>query len=235
MSIKKHIPNFLTCCNLLCGCIGIYYIQRGSFIGAAYLIYAALIFDFLDGFVARLLHVSSPIGKELDSLADMVTFGVLPSFILFKLIGETELPSYIAFFAFLIAIFSALRLAKFNIDDRQQTDFIGLPTPANALFISSLFFLKGTTLEVLTHAWVLVAIAFIFSFLLVSPLRMFSLKVKSGGWKGNEMRIIFLLISILCLIFFKQAGIPLIIFAYLLLSLISQRNHRGNEAGSETF
>jgi CDP-diacylglycerol--serine O-phosphatidyltransferase len=235
LSIKKHIPNFLTCCNLLCGCIGIFYIQRGSFIGAAYLIYAALIFDFLDGFVARLLHVSSPIGKELDSLADMVTFGVLPSFILFKLINESELPFYVAFFAFLIAIFSALRLAKFNIDDRQQTDFIGLPTPANALFISSLFFLKGTTMEILTHAYVLVAIAFIFSFLLVSPLRMFSLKMKSAGWKGNEMRVIFLLISILCLIFFKQAGIPLIIFAYLLLSLISQKNYRGNEAGSETF
>ncbi len=235
MNLKKHIPNFLTCCNLLCGCIGIFYVQRGSYLAAAYLIYAALIFDFLDGFVARLLHVSSPIGKELDSLADMVTFGALPSFILFGLLRDTNLPFYIPFMAFLVAICSALRLAKFNIDDRQQTDFIGLPTPANALFISSLYFLQGTSLEVLTQPYALVAITVLFSFLLVSPLRMFSLKVKSGGWKGNEIRIIFLLISILCLIFFKQAGIPLIIFAYLLLSLISQNKYQGNEAGPETF
>ena len=235
MGAIRHIPNLLTCCNLLCGCIGIFFATRGFYANAAYLIWAALIFDFLDGFSARMLKVQSLIGKELDSLADMVTFGVLPSFILFGMMRDSDLPAFLPFLAFLVAIFSALRLAKFNIDERQHTDFIGLPTPANALFISSLVFLLGTRLDILTHPYALISITVIFSFLLVSPLKMFSLKLDKGGWTKNGIKIIFLLISILCLVVFGLAGIPLTIFIYLLLSVLWNWTAKGNESEPETF
>ncbi len=235
MNIRQHIPNFITSCNLLCGCLGIYFAVRGFYINAAFLIWAALIFDFLDGFTARLLKVQSPIGKELDSLADVVTFGVLPAFVLFGLMRESDLPSYFSYSAFLIAVFSALRLARFNVDDRQQTDFIGLPTPANALFISSLIFLYDSALHWLTAPYSLLAIAFVFSYLLVSPLRMFSLKVVPGGFSGNSLKVIFLTLSILLLIFFRQAGIPLIIITYILMSLLTQKQAAGNESDPESL
>jgi CDP-diacylglycerol--serine O-phosphatidyltransferase len=202
---------------------------------AAFLIWGALIFDFLDGFSARLLKVQSPVGKELDSLADVVTFGVLPAFILFGLLRESTLPAYFSYAAFLVAVFSALRLAKFNVDDRQQVDFIGLPTPANALFISSLVFLYDTSLHWLAGPYALLGIAIVFSYLLVSPIRMFSLKIVPGGLSGNSLKIIFLILSILLLIFFRQAGIPLIIIVYILLSLLTQRQAEGNESGPETL
>ena len=177
-------------------------------------------FDFLDGFTARLLNVQSPIGKELDSLADVVTFGVLPSFILFGLMRESELPYYLPYAAFLVAVFSAFRLARFNIDERQHTEFIGLPTPANALFISSLFFAADTSFAFLLEPYVLLAISIIFSFLLVSPLNMFSLKIAKGGFQAIIFKIIFVFLSILLLIIFKTTGIPLIIFLYIGMSLI---------------
>jgi len=230
LSILRHIPNFLTSCNLLCGCLGIFFAVQGFYLNAAYLIWAALAFDFLDGFTARMLNVQSPIGKELDSLADVVTFGVLPSFVLFGLMRESDLPAFFSYAAFLIAIFSALRLAKFNVDDRQQVDFIGLPTPANALFISSLIFIYDTPMKWLTHSYVLFGIAFLFSFLLVSPIRMFSLKPTPGGLQANMLKVIFVILSILLLIFFKQAGIPLIIVLYIVASLF----YKGVKTGNET-
>ncbi|MEJ2004708.1 MAG: CDP-diacylglycerol--serine O-phosphatidyltransferase, partial [Cyclobacteriaceae bacterium] len=146
-----------------------------------------------------------------------------------------DMPSFFSYAAFLIAVFSALRLARFNVDDRQQVNFIGLPTPANALFISSIIFLYDSPLELLTQPYILLAIAVVFSFLLVSPLHMFSLKFVPGGFSGNSLKIIFLILSILLLIFFRQAGIPLIIILYILISAVRQKSISGNETGSETF
>ena len=178
----------------------------------------AMIFDFLDGFTARILKVHSEIGKELDSLADMVTFGVLPSVMVYHLLLPVSSYFLIPFAAYLIAVFSALRLAKFNIDERQTTTFIGLPTPANALFISSLYFVFQQ-FTMLNNEFFIVGIIIIFSFLLVSPLELFSLKFKSFGWRDNVVRYIFLLMSITSLLFLKTIAIPLIIIIYLALSM----------------
>ena len=180
-----------------------------------------MVLDFFDGFAARMLKVSSPIGKELDSLADMVTFGVLPSVIMFHLIGSYSDHQYLPFTAFIIAIFSALRLAKFNIDDRQQSVFIGLPTPANALFISSFAFIVSSNYGGFVSTGVLLAVSVIFSLLLVAPIELFALKFKSFSWKDNQLRFTFLIISVLCIVIFKILAIPLIIITYIALSLIN--------------
>lgn len=229
MNIKPHIPNFLTCCNLLCGCLGVYLVTHGEYFTAVYLIWAALIFDFLDGFVARLLGVSSPIGKELDSLADMVTFGVLPGFLLLEWMNAGSLPPYIPFVALLVPIFSALRLANFNVDERQTSEFIGLPTPANALFISSLLFFRESSIDWLIQDNVLVVVSVVFSLLLVAPIPMFSLKFSSYAWKGNELKYIFLLASVIILIFFQVSGLSMIILLYILMSLFFNRKSVYNE------
>lgn len=168
-----------------------------------------MVLDFFDGFVARLLKVSSPIGKELDSLADMVTFGVLPSVIMYLLLRDYTYSEYLPYVAFMIAIFSALRLAKFNIDDRQQSVFIGLPTPANALFISSFAFIVKSTFQSIVSAPLLVAVTIIFSLLLVAPIELFALKFKAFNWKDNKIRFSFLLISIICILLFKVLAIPI--------------------------
>lgn len=154
MGIKKHIPNSITCCNLISGCIATTFAFAGDAKMALLWIIIGAVFDFFDGMSARLLHVSSPIGKELDSLADDVTFGVAPATILFSELSVLEYPGvllgikdYIPYVAFLMAAFSALRLAKFNLDERQTTSFIGLPTPANALFWSSLIVSNPSWLE----------------------------------------------------------------------------------------
>ena len=214
--MKKHVPNFLTSLNLLSGCIGIVFAFNGELTISVYLIWLAMIFDFADGFSARILKVKSDIGKELDSLADMVTFGVLPSIIMFILLREEFSEEWVPYLAFLIAIFSGLRLAKFNVDKRQEESFIGLPTPANALFISSLVFFQ----EILP-SYVLILITLVFSFLLVAELPLFSLKMKSFGWKGNEIRIVFLVVSLLLILFFQLAALPLIIICYILFSLFA--------------
>ncbi|UII28583.1 CDP-diacylglycerol--serine O-phosphatidyltransferase [Fulvivirga maritima] len=220
MNIKKHIPNTLTASNLACGCVGITLAANGELIFATYMIWAALIFDFLDGFVARLLKVSSPIGKELDSLADMVTFGVLPGLIMYELLSSYTVHFVMPFAAFLIAVFSALRLAKFNIDDRQQSVFIGLPTPANALFISSIAFVTSSEYRELINFNILITITVVFSLLLVAPVELFSLKLKSMNWKENIFQILLLVVSVILILMLKIFAIPFIIVAYIVLSLI---------------
>ncbi|MCP4521040.1 MAG: CDP-diacylglycerol--serine O-phosphatidyltransferase [Cytophagales bacterium] len=227
--IKKHIPNAITSGNLLCGCIGIVLCFEGELELAAYLMGLAMVFDFADGFVARLLGVSSPIGKELDSLADMVTFGILPSIIMFHLMEGVTcnsktctgiVPSpYYPYLAFIIAIFSALRLAKFNVDTRQSDSFIGVPTPANAFLIGSLPFLIKD-FPFIAHPKILFAIAAIMSFLLVAELPLIALKFKNYSFKDNAFRYILIASSILFLVFFQYAGIPLIIITYILLSVV---------------
>jgi CDP-diacylglycerol---serine O-phosphatidyltransferase len=233
--MKRHIPNFLTCCNLLCGCLGILSIfgfgwqeTEGPFAGfppAAVFVWTACIFDFFDGFAARVLKVSSPIGKELDSLADVVSFGVLPSLFMFKLIQNPypshsiEEVNYLPFIGLLIAIFSALRLAVFNVDETQRDSFRGLPTPANALFITGLPFLHFRQLDFIHSPISLAVITVIFSLLLVSRIDLFALKFKNFTWADNKLRFTFLLLSVLLLVIFVGAAIPLIILLYILLSL----------------
>ena len=216
--MKKSIPNVLTSLNLLSGCIGIVSVFENWAIPAAYFIWLAGLFDFFDGFAARLLKVSSPIGKELDSLADMVSFGVLPAAIMYTLIGNTTSVEGLPYLAFLIAVFSALRLAIFNLDETQSDSFKGLPTPANALFISGLP-LVGAAFPWLFETSVLLAITIVFSFLLVAPIRLFALKFKNYGWKENKIRFTFLLMGVLLIVTLKIIAIPLIILLYIALSL----------------
>lgn len=192
------------------------------------------VFDFFDGMAARLLGVSSPIGKELDSLADVVTFGVAPSAMVFTFLYQSILNSSLSsgggweeafpFLAFLMAAFSALRLAKFNLDERQAMGFIGLPTPANALFWASLIVGTGDWLHTLPYAmWLLMGMLFVSCWLLVSEIPMFALKFKQWGWRGNEIRYIFLLSCLPILAFFGIVGIAVVIAWYVLLSILSPK------------
>lgn len=221
MSIRHYIPNALTCSNLVCGCLGVVEVLEGNLIWAPYLIWLAAIFDFFDGFVARALKVSSPIGGELDSLADMVTFGLLPAMVLFAMLRDTAVPGWVPYLAFVVAIFSAIRLAKFNVDTRQTTSFIGVPTPANALLVSSFPLIIGRHPDwgFMQHPAFLLAVAFIMSFLLVAELPLFALKFKDFSWAHNRVKYIFLILSLLLIIFFNFVAIPLIILLYVVLSV----------------
>ena len=234
--MKKHIPNAITCCNLICGCLAILAALLLDAKIALSLIVLGAVFDFFDGMTARLLHVSSPIGKELDSLADVVTFGVAPATIVYAALRVIDYPSFmeplraiIPFLAFIMAAFSALRLAKFNLDERQAMGFIGLPTPANALFWGAAivgahhYFVDPHYATRLTCA-ILIGIA-LSCWLLVSEVPMFALKFKTWGWKGNELRYAFIISSLLLLIGFAAIGlgalgISAVIAWYIILSII---------------
>jgi CDP-diacylglycerol--serine O-phosphatidyltransferase len=221
--MKKHIPNTITCLNLISGCIATYWAFQGDYRMALLFIVIGAVFDFFDGMVARLLHVSSPIGKELDSLADDITFGFAPSAIIFSYLSH--LTSYISllipYLAFIMAAFSALRLAKFNLDERQALGFIGLPTPANALFWGALIGgLQGYDIHFEGIEWCIIAGVFISSYLLISEIPMFALKFKTWGWKGNEIKYIFLLTCI-PMLFLGIFGLAAIIAWYVILSAIN--------------
>lgn len=227
-SIKRHIPNAITCCNLLSGCVAVTMAFRGEFDFALMFIVIGAVFDFFDGMAARLLHVSSPMGIEIDSLADDVTFGFAPAAMVFVYMQMLSYPEYLSFIvdyipyiAFLIAAFSALRLAKFNVDKRQTTSFIGLPTPANALFWASLVAGCGNWIaESLNYAWLLVpALIFLSSYLLVSEIPMFSLKFKRLAWRANKTRYIFLL-TVLPMLLLGTSAAVLIIAWYVILSVL---------------
>lgn len=227
-SIKRHIPNVITCGNLFSGCIAVTMAFSGEFRLALLFIVLGAVFDFFDGLVARLLRVSSPMGVEIDSLADDVTFGFAPAAVVFVYMRGLSYPfflssvaEYIPYLAFLIAIFSAMRLAKFNIDKRQTSSFIGLPTPANALFWVSLVVGCGSWIQDNLHyAWLLmIALIFLFSYLLVSEIPMFSLKFKRLEWRANKIRYIFLL-SILPMFILGLSSAVLIISWYVILSVI---------------
>ena len=231
--IFHFVPNTITCLNLFFGCMSVISAFNGALETAAYFIFAAAVFDFLDGFAARLLQAYSAMGKELDSLADVVSFGVAPAAVMYALLltaaenqgFSTEAYScgwWMAASAFLLAVFSALRLAKFNIDTRQTDSFIGLPTPANALFICSLAFISSGNhlLSILTgNMFFLLAVIVVFSYLLVSELPLFSLKFKSFHWKSNQIRYLFVTISAIILIIFHWAGLALVILVYVILSI----------------
>lgn len=219
-SIKKQIPNAFTLGNLLCGCLGINACYNHDLLLAGYFILLGAFFDFFDGFAARMLKVSSPMGKELDSLSDMVTFGVLPGVIMFHLFMNAN--SELQHIAWIIPLASAYRLAKFNVDTRQSDQFLGIPTPASALFIGSLPFIDFymPRFQWSIQEYLLVAVSVVLSILMVSSLPLIALKFKDFGWKGNELRYIFLLLILPFVVLFKFAAIPLLIFCYILLSFI---------------
>ena len=226
--ITRHIPNALTCMNLFSGCIACVMAFHANFEMAMLFIVIGAVFDFFDGLAARLLHAYSNIGKDLDSLADDVSFGVAPALIVFSLFKEINYPDYLSFLAnwlpyaaFLIAIFSALRLAKFNNDTRQTTSFIGLPVPANALFWASL--IAGCKPIASYHPLLTLALVCLFSWLLVSEIPMFSLKFKNLSWKDNKIAFIFVIISVILLITLKIAGFAAVIVWYILLSILTQK------------
>lgn len=225
MAIKKHIPNTITCCNLFSGCIACVMALQGNPLAALFFIVTGAVFDFFDGMVARLLKVSSPLGLQMDSLADDVTFGLAPAAIVFSFMRGLDYPvflvpvqEYVPYCAFLIAVFSAVRLAKFNIDTRQKSTFIGLPTPANALFWASLVAGLGGWIKELNYGWLLVlGLIVIFSYLLVSEIPMFSLKFKSLRWRSNKVRYIFLM-CVVPMLFLGIGAAVAIISWYLVLS-----------------
>ena len=222
------IPNFLTLGNLVCGsCAAITLLTSGDFRIALWLIVAAAVFDFLDGFAARLLKSVSAIGVELDSLADMVSFGLVPSLAMWSLYdmvpaagilpeGVTEYGRYLTL---IIVAFSALRLAKFNVDDTQHSEFCGLPTPANGLFCLSVGLL-ATAGDLALCKEVVMVIAVVMASLLISPIRMFALKFKGFGWRGNELRYSFILLSVAIIALFTRYAIPTIIIIYVALSFV---------------
>jgi CDP-diacylglycerol--serine O-phosphatidyltransferase len=232
MNIKKHIPNLITLLNLFSGCIALVYASQENFEMAFFFVCLGIFFDFFDGFFARLFNVSSPLGLQLDSLADMVTSGVVPGFVMFKMLTNSvnSDPSliYLPYFGFIITLGSCYRLANFNIDTRQTDSFIGLPTPANAIFILSLpLILKNTDslilLELLTNSWVLLFVTLVSSFILNAEIPLFALKIKKFNFKDNALQIVFLLISLLLLIVFNFSGVALIIVFYVMLSMIINR------------
>lgn len=227
----------ITCCNLISGCIAVTFAYNGDVKWALLWIIIGAVFDFFDGMTARLLHVSSPIGKELDSLADDVTFGVAPATILFTELSIIEYPNfmeglrpYLPYVAFIMAAFSALRLAKFNLDTRQSTSFIGLPTPANALFWGSFILACSDFLE--SGPWqvfLLIAMMLLSCWLMVSELPMFALKFKHWGWKGNEFKYIFVGLSALILLIFGiLEGWWLVILLYVICTFEPSQRNRDN-------
>ena len=232
--LKRNFPNALTCGNLLCGCVATVFALRGDYGVAMTAVVAGAVFDFFDGFAARLFGVSSPLGKELDSLADDVTFGVAPAAIVFSLLSNATMPfggntfrMLIPYVAFLMAAFSALRLAKFNLDTRQSHSFIGMPTPANTLFWSALAVGYGEELSTWPYAVpALVAGIILSCYLMIAEIPMFALKFTSFGWSANRLRYSFLLVSIALLAILGLPGFSAVVVLYVLLSVLVSRRHK---------
>ena len=248
MTFKKQIPNCITLLNALCGSIAAIFAANNQFVAAALLVFLGIFFDFFDGLAARKLGVQSELGIQLDSLADMVTSGLVPGIIMFKLLAMTadtpelvntsnqwttdsmywsgfQIPP-IAFLGLLIPLASAYRLAKFNIDENQQDSFIGLPTPANALLILSLplileFQNNALINSIILNKWFLIILTLISTYLLNSNIKLFALKFKDWTFKSNALRYIFILLSIVLLISLQFTAIPVIITLYIILSLTS--------------
>ena len=225
MNLKAQLPNFITLLNLLSGVVGILWVLEGQLLYGAYFVILSAGFDFLDGFAARLLKVQSDMGKELDSLADVVSFGVLPGILLYSLTKTQTDSQILPYLTLIIPMLSAYRLAKFNLDTRQSDRFIGLPTPANALLLSTLPHLVAHWPELapwVTSPTALVVIAWATSILLVSDLPLIALKFKNSSFADNAYRYTLLLFGAFCFTWLQLAGIPLIIIAYLLLSGVEQ-------------
>ena len=237
--VKKHLPNAITCANLFSGCIGIVSTFQDNLIFAAYAIFLAAIFDFFDGFASRVLQSFSGIGKELDSLADMVSFGVLPSAIMYELLLQApQIPrfsNYLNFIAFLIPVFSALRLAKFNTDSRQAESFIGLPTPANAILIASIPLIleqHSNLSRYILNPYGLSCFVLVMCSMLVAEIPLMSLKFKNRDFNKNIYRYLLLLFSAILILFFKFAAVPVVIIIYITMSLIQLKFADDHMVGS---
>lgn len=217
------IPNMLTLGNLICGSSAVVaLLMHADFELAFWLVVASAVFDFFDGFAARLLKSVSAIGVELDSLADMVSFGLVPSvamFCLWDVAPSSDLPSWMRYLTLTIVAFSALRLAKFNIDDTQTTEFCGLPTPANGLFCLSLAMLMAAG-SISLPQWAILTISIGMAYMLISPIRMFALKFKGFGWQGNEIRYSFIALCVVLIATFTRYAVPAIILLYIIISAI---------------
>ncbi len=247
MTLKKHIPNIVTLLNLFCGCIAVIFAVYNNFVAAAIFVFLGIFFDFFDGLLARKLDVQSPLGIQLDSLADMVTSGLVPGIVMFKLLSiALDTPyfiessdvwsssvhwtgfkiSWIPLIGLLITLASAYRLAKFNIDEDQQTYFKGLPTPANALLIISLplimeFQNNDVMNATILNKWFLIVFTLVSCYLLNSNIKLFALKFKDFSFKVNAVRYIFIILTLVMLVLLHFAAIPLVILSYVILSLIS--------------
>lgn len=248
MSLKKHIPNIVTLLNLFCGSIAVIFAVYNNFVAAAIFVFLGIFFDFFDGLLARKLNVQSPLGIQLDSLADMVTSGLVPGIVMFKLLSiAVDTPyfiessdvwtssmqwtgfkiSWIPLIGLLIPLASAYRLAKFNVDEDQQSYFKGLPTPANALLIISLplimeFQNSDLMNATIVNKWFLIGMTLVSCYLLNSHIKLFALKFKNFGFKDNAVRYVFLILTMVLLVLLHFAAIPIIILSYIVLSLISE-------------
>lgn len=221
--MKRHIPNTLTALNLLSGCIGVSFAFQGEFTIVLYCLIASGLFDLFDGMMARWLHVKSTIGKELDSLADMVSFGFLPGTIVFMLLKESTASEYVPYIAYVMTVFSALRLAKFNTDDRQSTDFIGINTPMNSFLVISLPFVARDYPDLILNLYFLIGFTLLTSYLLVAELRLFSMKMSDLSWGSNKYKYSFLLFSLVLLLWLQFLALPLVFLAYIVFSILHFR------------
>lgn len=216
--MKNHIPNFISVLNIITGGVGCFYLIEEAYAHAVYFVLAAAFFDFLDGFVARLLRVRSELGKQLDSMADLISFGLLPSVYMVMAIRQFTDRPYLPFAGLTIVVFSAVRLAKFNNDTRQLNQFIGLPTPANAIMISALSLLPGTFSFGLGHC---LAISVLSSFLLVANVPLMALKFQGFGWGQNKRKYILLMIMATMVFALRLQALPLLVPVYLIVSILS--------------
>jgi len=246
MQLKKYIPNLLTLLNLLSGTIAVIFAVSDELVIAALLVFLVIFFDFFDGFAARLFKVQGELGKQLDSLADVVTSGVVPGIVMFKLLDnvnssnnwvsntllmESKNYSTIAFFGLIITLAAAYRLAKFNIDERQTSSFIGLPTPASALVVLSLpLILEYSSIDlviaIIHNKWFLIALTLLLSYLMNAEIPLFSLKFKDYSWENNKIKYIFILLTLGLIISFQFVAIPLVILLYIFLSIIENLNKK---------
>lgn len=248
--MKKHIPNLITLLNALCGCIATVFAVSNRLEMAALFVFLGIFFDFFDGLAARLLDVKSELGLQLDSLADVITSGLVPGVVMYQLLlmshsggwnsevmGTgmiTEMP-WLPFFGFIITLASAYRLAKFNLDENQVSSFVGLPTPANALLILSfpliLLYHNNDVLNgIILNQWFLIATTVLSAYLLNAPIALFALKFKNWSFKDNALRYVFILVSFVLIITMRYMAIPAIIAFYILSSLISGLGTKGVES-----
>jgi CDP-diacylglycerol--serine O-phosphatidyltransferase len=252
--MRQHIPNFFTLSNLFFGCCAVILLLDGQPVAAAWFTLGSFLCDYADGMVARALKVASPMGRELDSLADVVSFGVVPGAMLYGLLASVYCPAFPSFFpwmadsatvqetaklaicpaalpAFILSMFSAYRLAKFNLDTRQRHYFMGLSTPGCTVFVLGLLLAAhsnqfGVGAFLLAQPWLLYVLIGLFSYLLVSDIPMFGLKFRSLRWQENKMPSLFLVLAVTALIFLKGLGLSLVILLYIVLSLFSKNKIR---------
>jgi CDP-diacylglycerol--serine O-phosphatidyltransferase len=224
MSLKKHIPNFITLLNLFCGCIAIIMVADLKFDMAFYFVALGIFFDFFDGFFARKFNVAGPLGVQLDSLADMVTSGVVPGFVMFCMLtnGNYSTNLTLPYLGFIITLGACYRLANFNIDTRQSDSFIGLPTPANTLFIMSLPLVTNSFVgPYIQNSWVLIIITILSAYIMNAEIPLFSLKIKNFSFQKYKLQIGFLVASIVMIATLQFLAVPLVIITYVLLSVVN--------------